>query len=269
MWPHRSRLNLGPARRRCRAFTMAELLVVMAIITILAASLVVVVPSLRAYSMRRAAGADIHMMSIALQQYDEDCGSYPTKPYNPADAANPAQSDFIDYVLYRALCDVSSVSNWGGARPDWEFLRGESNARQQILDPWAVPYYYIPCTDYLSGVGVNDPTDGTLQYNKQSSLRIPNCYGTTPRLNDYRGDTNTTPNDTGTPVDRTRPRASYSGPPPDINAFYNATTFQIHSKGPDQLTDIDEGKTLVSGYVVSDACDRGTDYDDINNWSGK
>jgi len=235
-------------------FTMAEMLVVMAIITILAASLAVIVPKIRTRAMRAAAGADIQLVSIELENIFRDMGRYPSKPYAPGDPDDPAKEEFIDYLLYKMLTDPNYPSDgngWGGARTDWKFLHGDYQDKQQIIDPWGVPYYYIPHTDYLNGVRVKDESDSTpLTIDDKP---VPNYFGATPPANDFRTD----------PEDRHYPPTEYYGPPPDANAFYNATTFQIHSKGPDKKTDFydDEPETI-------DACDRGVDPDDINNYGG-
>ncbi len=237
-------------------FTMAEMLVVMAIITVLAASLVIIVPKLRTRAMVAAAGSDIQQLSMVLEQVNEDMGRYPSKPYTPPDPDNPRPEDYIDHVLYKTLTDPNwpqTGTGWGGARTDWKFIRGDAVDQEHFLDPWGVPYYYIPWTDYLLGVRVDDPTD-TTPLKTSSGAALPNCFGATPADNDFRG-----PSD----EERRFPPAGYFGPPPRRDVFFNATTFQIHSKGPDQKTDAYDDKP-----DVVDACDRGTDPDDINNYGG-
>lgn len=265
--PHRLR---PLARRRRSAFTMAEMLVVMAIITILAGSLAVVLPRLRTNAMMRRAEADIKMIGFALEQYKDDLGHYPTAPYRVGSTNTNADAD---NVLYQALVNRHAGGNsrgWGGAKRDWDFLTSSNNrayggnhdnnkwphntnanqecaARHQVQDPWGAPYYYIAHPDYLRGVHIDDPTE---------TNRVPNCYGATERANDYRSDANH--ND---PPDGSGNTLNYYGPPPKMDEFYNPTSFQLHSKGPDQRTDIDDGDE-----TAIDACDRGTDGDDLNNY---
>ena len=237
-------------------FTMAEMLVVMAIITILAASFVIIVPKLRTRAMVAAAGSDIQQLSMVLEQVNEDMGRYPSEPYNPTDPDNPRPEDYIDHVLYKTLTDPNwprTGQGWGGARTDWKFIRGETVEQEHFLDPWGVPYYYIPWTDYLIGVRVDDSTD-TTPLKTSTGVPLPNCFGATPEDNDFRGSSD---------EERRFPPAGYFGPPPRRDVFFNATTFQIHSKGPDQKTDAHDDKP-----EVVDACDRGTDPDDINNYGG-
>ena len=267
---------LPPACRRRSAFTIAEMLVVMAIITVLAASLAVVLPRLRTSAMRRRAGADIQMIGFALEQYHDDMGHYPTAPYRLQNSSGSwyQTNAHADGVLFQALTNRHAGQDnvgWGGAKRDWDFIRSNNLAEyasnhdtgqwphpnatgprvcrgsHQILDPWGTPYYYIAHPDYLRGVHITDPTE---------TNRVPNCYGATERPDDYRSAANH--ND---PPDGSGNALNYYGPPPKMNEFYNPTTFQIHSKGPDQRTDIDDGdETNI------DACDRGTDGDDINNY---
>lgn len=242
---------------RADGFTMAEMLVVMAIITILAASFVIIVPKLRTRAMVAAAGGDIHLLSMALERVNEDMGRYPSKPYTPADPDAPQTDDYIDHVLYKTLTNPNwpqTGQGWGGARPDWEFIRGQETVEQEhFLDPWGVPYYYIPWTDYLIGVRVDDSTD-TTPMKTSGGAPMPNCFGATPEPDDFRG---------ASDEEHRFPPAGYFGPPPQRDLFYNATTFQLHSKGPDQKTDAYDDKP-----DVVDACDRGTDPDDINNYGG-
>ena len=271
-----SRLPPRPSPKA--AFTMAEMLVVMAIITILAASLAVVVPRLRAAAMADRAAADIQAISYALGLYENDNRGYPTAPFwrltNPGAATSSwtyaCTKLLADDVLYQALTNPDyngTNQGWSGASTEWKFIRegninlhsfslphqGSFNNRYQILDPWGVPYYYIAHPDYIVGVRIGDENDSTSDQGSDAygnTCPQPNCYGTTETPDDFRS-----------PSDHDNPPNEYRGPPPKQEEFYNPTTFQIHSKGPDQATDIDDGD---EDHI--DACDRGTDGDDIHNF---
>ncbi len=258
-------------RRRAAAragFSMTEMLIVMGIMTVLAASLIILVPGIRTRAMRAQAGADIHLMSMAISQFREDTGSYPDRPYAPGTPTAPGVYDYIDRCLFECLTNrdfdflnpatPKANAGWGGAKTTWEFLRGDSKALRQILDPWAVPYYYIPCTSYLLGVRVNDPTDSTPLVHDSKAL--PNCFGTSPPWDDFRtGDPNYPPD-------------GYITPQQLLGKFYNSTTFQIHSKGPDQRTDYYSDNCTeaerAAQQAIIDACDRGQDPDDKHNFEG-
>ncbi len=262
-------------RSRRAAFTMAEMLVVMAIITILAASLAVVIPRLRTRAMMARASADIQSLGTALEKYRGDIGYYPVAPWQVKNSSNiwVATNAVACNVLFEGLTNRKAGGDnrgWGGASLEQPFIRGtlkecsdasctrdvgenvrhytyNSKPKHQILDPWGVPYYYIAHPDYLRGVKV-----------WESSSAQPVIYGTTERPNDFWGDGST---GAGSGADPLTPRKNYYGPPPALDEFFNASTFQIHTKGPDQLTDTEDGDA-----VQIDACDRGTDRDDRNNF---
>ena len=253
-----------------RGFTMAEMLVVMAIITILSGSLAVVLTRQRTRAMSARAGADIQILGSALEQYRGDIGYYPVGAY--INTGSPTTCD----LLYDSLTNRNSgglSKGWGGASYEWKFLRGtvktcatvgcsisvadnarhytyNSGSRHQLLDPWGTPYYYLANQDYLRGGRVWEDGSATGQ---------PIIFGTTERPNDFWGDPDDF--DTGGVDDPDLPRKQYYGPPPRRDAFFNADSYQIHSKGPDQLTDAEDGDA-----AVIDACDRGADRDDINNF---
>jgi len=222
-------------------------------------------PKLRTRAMINAAKSDIELIANALTMYHEDLGAYPEAPYSSFQTSyepNP-----IDGVLYRALVDRNAGGNsrgWGGAKPSgWDFIRS-GNVREyhypveppgpiskQILDPWGTPYYYIPHTNYLTGVLVYDPGDST--YDNPGNFA--QAYGTMATDAPYRTDY--------PDFDSSETPAGPS-PVPALSNFYNTTTFQIHSKGPDRLTDAEDGHSSTIN-----ACDRGLDSDDINNWTVK
>jgi len=245
---------------RSHAFTLTELLVVMAIIAILSASLGIILSKVRTSAMVRRAKSDIQAIANSLEMYKKDIGVYPTAAWS---SGYTPVTGFAEMVLYTALTDkdagatrdgakppnVTGNANrgWGGASDQWDFITDNSRNAAHFLDPWGLPYYYISHGDYLRAVAIRDTNEdpgGTSSW--------PKVYGTTPAINDY------------STTDRTQPPKEYYGPAPNLDAFYNPTTFQLHSKGPDQKTDIDD-KDLVN----IDPCDRGTDKDDINNFGGR
>ena len=240
--------------RRPRGFTMAELLDNLIIITILAGSLAVVIPIMRSKAMEKRAKADILAIATALTRYHKDTGGYPVAAHKTD--LNAMGGD----VLYDSLCNPHAGGanrGWGSATTEASFIHQGTTSnvttythgggtKRQIQDPWGLPYYYIAHPDYLRGVRY---------YENGSTSTI--VYGTTPAKDDFWGD----PADSGGADDHLVPRKNYFGPPPRRAAFYNADSFQIHSKGRDQATDIDDDEP-----GVIDACDRGTDTNDIHNW---
>jgi type II secretory pathway pseudopilin PulG len=233
----------------------------MAIIAILAAALGIVLAKLRTRAMVQRARSDIQAMSNALEMYMKDIGTYPTAPWT--NTYTPV-TGFADMVLYTALTDKDAgavrdadgnpTSNanrgWGDATDGWDFISDASRTSKHFLDPWGTPYYYLSHGDYLRGVAIRDPTEDP---GSASGKDWPRVYGTTPAIDDYR-----------TVSNERLPKAEYFGPAPDPSVFFNPYTFQLHSKGPDQKTDQDDNP---SDLTHIDPCDRGTDKDDINNWS--
>jgi len=230
----------GSRPRRCdRGFTMAEMLVVMAIITILAASLAVVIPKLRTQAMVKRAKADILGISHALELYQQDfSGTFPSAIFN--NSSDP----HADEVLYKALTDRNYNGDnvgWASANDEWGFITNASRAAKRLLDPWGLPYFYIAHTDYIHGVRIEDGVESMAPFGANE----PNVFGATPKPGDHSGPQHEDP----------------PSPPPPASEFYNPRSYQIHSKGPDQLTDVDDNE---EEYI--DALDRGTDDDDINNY---
>lgn len=245
-------LRAASCPRRRGGFTMAEMLVVMAIITILGAALLVALPKLRTRAMVRAAESDIHALSMALGEYHDHLGHYPSARFRTG--------TFADDVLRQALTNPNAGGaerGWGGARTDWSFIRKENVAKyadygddakhnndcktkgiwqfcygkHQILDPWGLPYFYIPAVDYVTlGVNVYAPHEANY------ATTQANVHGATKE-----------PNDNGQPASR--------------DSFYNPATHQLISNGPDQATDTEDAQPLV----IDDG-DRGTDSDDINDF---
>ena len=104
-------------RSRRNGFTLIELLLVLVILAVLAA---VVVPKFTNRSEQArltAARTDIHILEGALDQFEIDCGHYPTS----------------DEGLGALLQPPPNVQNWHGA-----YIKGG----QIPKDPWGNPYIY-------------------------------------------------------------------------------------------------------------------------------
>ncbi len=234
---------------------MTEMLVVMAIMTVLAASLIVLVPGLRTAAMVKGAQADIQRLSTTILEFKEDRGYFPFRQFTPVDPAKPVDNDYMDYVLYKSLTDPNydpagsgTGKGWGFARDDLDFIRPDSKMRNQFVDPWGLPYYYIPNNLYLLGVRISkDPNNDPRNV---SWHELVNCYGNTPEANDYRGFTSLTEEQQADVRKR----------------CFNATTFQIFSCGPDMTSDRYDRNPSTPDQA--DPFDRGCDPDDINNYGG-
>jgi prepilin-type N-terminal cleavage/methylation domain-containing protein len=229
------------ARTAQTGFTLIELLIVLAIMGVLLALIGVAAIQVKTQTRVSLTSTHMHLIAMALDQYEADLGAYPSAPF--AVGGQPTGA-LADAALFEALTNRDAGGEqrgWSGAKADWPFLGRHVGTyvhggaqRHQILDAWARPYYYIPCTDYLAGVRIHDPEDDT-------PPGQPNLYGATPAPDDFA------------PADRRRPPPAYAGPPPRTGVFHNPTTYQLISTGPDGRTD-------------TDACDRGTAPDDIANF---
>lgn len=124
-------MSLTTDRRRSRArngFTLIELLVVIAIIATLAAVVAPAVLGNVGDAKRSAAKSQIQILTLALDQYRLDNGTYPTSAQGLV-------------ALEVAPAGDASVPNWRGP-----YLR------QAIpLDPWGRPYLFV-------SPGVQNPT---------------------------------------------------------------------------------------------------------------
>jgi general secretion pathway protein G len=105
------------SRRRVRAFTLIELMLVMVILATLAA---LVVPRFTGQSEKakiKAAGVDISTIEGALNTFEVDCGRYPT----------------TEEGLQPLLAAPMNAKDWGGP-----YLMRNTVP----LDPWENPYVY-------------------------------------------------------------------------------------------------------------------------------
>ena len=227
----------------------------MAIIAILSSALGIVLAKLRSNAMVQAPRSDIQAISNALEMYKNDikCG-YPVAPWSHG---YPPANGFACEALYAALTNKDNGGTscgWGGATDAWDFITDNSRSVAHFLDPWGVPYYYISHDDYLRTVAIHNSTEDPISPNDW-----PQVWGTTIVPINQAQIVNP-----GTPTMSRRPH--FTAPPQTLNAFFNPTTFQLHSKGPDQKTSLDTSiNPYAPTYILP--CTRGRDPDDINNWA--
>ena len=111
--------------RRCSAFTLVELLIVIAILGILMSLVTAGAQSARRRGAVTKAKAMIASLETAIASYEADMGAYP--------ASGNAE-------LVAALQDDPQDVHWGG--PYMEFKEAELEGGE-LLDPWGNPYVYV------------------------------------------------------------------------------------------------------------------------------
>ena len=138
------------------AFTLTELLIVMAIIIVLSGLILATAGYVQTKGKRSRAEAEIAAMSAALENYKADNGIYP-RDSNSSDKANPT-GDFSDpayttasVFLYEQLFGASNGSRTptAGAKTYFAFkpnmlnpLSTSTDPVTSIRDPFGNPYGY-------------------------------------------------------------------------------------------------------------------------------
>lgn len=130
-----------------RGFTLIELMVVIAIISVLATLSMGIISVVGNQNRIAAANADIQRLSLALQQYFQHAGRFP-----------PTSEDHRDnYVMYGALTGDTNHDGvytpgedgdiprnhryWRG--PYVQLDRAKTDEKGNFLDPWGEPYRYL------------------------------------------------------------------------------------------------------------------------------
>lgn len=140
-------MNSGQRIHRVSAFTLVELLTVMAIISILAALVLSSAGYIQKKSARSRAEAEITALAAALENYKADNGDYPTNAFTSNNAA-----------LVTALMPAP-----GSGKVYFEFRTNALDTNGSFLDPNGDPYGYIYTTNGSTnnGAGYYDLWSGT------------------------------------------------------------------------------------------------------------
>jgi general secretion pathway protein G len=177
------RLNVGEARG---AFTLIELIVVIAIIIILAGLILSTVGYVQKKGARSRAETEIAAMSAACESYKADNGIYPRDPttdaLNAQATGDPTAYEAASLYLYNALFGATSGSRTpnSGARSYFVFKPNMLSPAdptlnvQYIRDPFGNSYGYStiqetgntaagynPTFDLWSTAGLTSGTDST------------------------------------------------------------------------------------------------------------
>lgn len=144
-------------RARAAGFSLIEILVVIALISLLIGLLVVAVGRQGEAGRRADCSARIQELALLLESYRDRHGDYP--PARLAELgvkdANPVNEGIEALVL------ALRAPAWGGRRPDERWLaNGDddssraakafdgSTALLELVDPWDNPLAYIPAREY-------------------------------------------------------------------------------------------------------------------------
>jgi type II secretory pathway pseudopilin PulG len=157
------------SRIRIAAFTIVELLVVMAIILVLAALILGTSGYVQKKGARSRAEAEIAAMSAALESYKADNGIYVTT--SDTDALDPATTDINKYTaaslaLYEALGGDPSATRQGTAKVYFTFKPAQLSPPPPsvatvtfIRDPFGNSYGYSTAKASGGAVGYNPTFD--------------------------------------------------------------------------------------------------------------
>ena len=151
------------------AFTVVELLIVMAIILILAGLILATSGYVQKKGARSRAEAEIAAMSAALENYKADNGIYPSDPaktelVDPTVSPTPAGASLY---LYNQLAGASNGSRTpiAGAKSYFTFRPNQLNPSDQnqdvafIRDPFGNSYGYSTAYQASSSQGYNPTFD--------------------------------------------------------------------------------------------------------------
>lgn len=156
--------------RARKAFTLIEILVVIAIIAVLAAMTTRVADSITQSQDRSKAAADMAAMAAALETFKSMYNDYPRLNANAGGTTfardlykclsgksfmrlNGGQITFVDMESagdYKPLLDITVMRVGDPADPDRE-VNDFDNPKLVFLDPWGNPYLYFYDSSLMAG----------------------------------------------------------------------------------------------------------------------
>jgi type II secretory pathway pseudopilin PulG len=151
--------------RHIPAFTIVEILVVLAIILILAGLVLAASSYVRNKGARSRAEAEIAAISAALENYKADNGIYPADiTVNARTQGNPTQYETASKTLYQKLIgDINNDGQPDTGVPSYMAFKlnqlGGSGATQFIKDPFSNSYGYSTISGTDSAKGYNPTFD--------------------------------------------------------------------------------------------------------------
>jgi type II secretory pathway pseudopilin PulG len=155
--------------RRCKAFTLIELMVVFTIIIILAGLVLSTVGYVQKKGARARAETEIAAMSAACESYKADNGIYPTNPdtnaLNAQTVGNPCSYQAASLYLYEQLSGDTNANFQPGAKSYFTFkpnMLGTSpttttDACGNTLTPTTVRYIRDPFGNIYGYSTIDNP----------------------------------------------------------------------------------------------------------------
>lgn len=114
-------------KRNIRAFTLLEMLIVVAVIGILATLLLGALSKAKQKAQRSAAKAHLNAIKSALAMYEADVGRYPRLRPRPGSTGTAGAYDDDAVALYRALMNKPTLALGGGPNaPYMQDWKGEN-----------------------------------------------------------------------------------------------------------------------------------------------
>ncbi|MBU3664492.1 MAG: prepilin-type N-terminal cleavage/methylation domain-containing protein [Chthoniobacterales bacterium] len=130
-------MNSSVPNRRvsCGAFTLIELMVVVAIIAILAGLTLSTMGYMNRKAARSRAEAEVAALAAAIESYKLDNGLYPQMD-NPS---STSMANVTTTNLYAALCPTGAGKVYLEPRPS---MLNTNSTRYSFIDPWGNAYNY-------------------------------------------------------------------------------------------------------------------------------
>ena len=137
----------------CKRFTLIEMLVVIAIISILAGLVFPALGLARQNAKKSKANSECQSLKTAIIMYESEFSCWPAKPGTEGNALNDGD--------YKTLCRMLTGEN-GKKMMFYEVGMGYDDTKNMILDPWGNPYEVR--IDNLEEMTVSDTLEGVVSF---------------------------------------------------------------------------------------------------------
>ncbi len=176
-------------KHRTMGFTLIELIVTIAIVTILAGVLVPAVGNYTEKSKKSAVAAELRMLSDAFVAYQTDCNAWPAN----TDLVTVTTTNYALTGIPCMFANSFSKTGWDGPYlAQGVMASGVMNMSTAsasgvpgtgVLDPWGNPYYCYTFANNYSGTsgGIVLMSRGK---NGVANTSVANIFGNTPSSDD-------------------------------------------------------------------------------------